>query len=123
MKATKTKSSRTAYNILQNLNFEINLCPVHCCMEWEETKVKGLSEIRFRWIIFFLRLEGIPFKMKKMSTVYFIYMITVIICTCSTFLGMIFDVYIHRDDLGHVMTTIRALTSLANVLWIYFSCR
>jgi len=92
-------------------------------MEWEETKVKGLSEIRFRWIIFFLRLEGIPFKMKKMSTVYFIYMITVIICTCSTFLGMIFDVYIHRDDLGHVMTTIRALTSLANVLWIYFSCR
>ena len=89
----------------------------------EETKVKGLSEFRFRWIIFFLRLEGIPIKMKKMSTVYVIYMTTVIICSCSTFVGMFFDVYMHRDDLGHVTTTIRALTALANVLWILFSCR
>jgi len=92
-------------------------------MEREETKVKGLSEIRFKWIIFFLRLGGIPFKMKKMSTVYVIYMITVTICSCSTFLGMFVDVYIHRDDLSHVMTTIRALTAMTNVLWIYFSCR
>jgi len=92
-------------------------------MEIEETKVKGLSEIRFSWMIFFLRLAGIPFKMKKMSAVYVIYMITAIICTCSTFLGMIVDVYIHRDDLGHVMTTIRVLTGFTNVLWIYFSCR
>ena len=92
-------------------------------MEREETKVKGLSEIRFRWIIFFLRLAGIPFKMKKMSTLFVIYMTTAITCTCSTFLGMFVDVYIQRDDLGHVMTTSRALTAMANVLWINFSCR
>jgi hypothetical protein len=92
-------------------------------MEREETKVMGLSEIRFCRIIFFLRLAGIPFKMKKMSTVYVIYMITVFICTCSTFLGMFVDVYIHRDDLGHAMTTIRALTGTTLAVWIYFSCR
>jgi len=92
-------------------------------MEREETKIQMLSEIRFSNIIFFLRLAGIPFKMKKMSTVFVIYMITVTVCNCSTFLGMCVDVYIHRDDLGHVMTTIRALTALANVLWIYFSCK
>jgi len=96
---------------------------VHCCMEGEGTKVKGLSEIRFSWIIFFLRLAGIPFKMKKISTLYAIYMITVIIGTCSTFLGMFVDVYIHRDDLNHVMTTIQALTGMTSILWIYFSCR
>ena len=123
MNVTNTKRSRTAYNIVQHVNFEINLFPVHCCMGRVETKVKVLSEIRFRWIIFFLRLEGIPFKMKKMSILYVIYMTTAITCTCSTFLGMCVEVYIHRDDLGHVMTTIRAITAMANFLWIYFSCR
>ena len=92
-------------------------------METEGTKVEGLSEIRFSWIIFFLRLAGIPFKMKKLSTVYLIYMTTLNICTCSMFLGMFFDVYIHRNDLGHVMTTIRLLTGITNIIWIYFSCR
>ena len=52
-------------------------------MEREETKVKRLSEIRFIRIIFLLRLGGIPLKMKKISTVYVIYMVTVIICTIN----------------------------------------
>ena len=92
-------------------------------MEREEPKEKGLSEIRFRLIIFFLRLAGIPFKMKKMSTVYAIYMITVTVCTCSTFLSMSVDVYVHRDDLGHVTTNIRVLSGIFSLVWIYFSCR
>jgi len=92
-------------------------------METEETKVNGLSEFRFSSIIFFLRLAGIPFKMKKMSTLYIIYMLTVIICTCITFLGIVFDVYIHRNDLSHIMKTIRILVGMTNILWIYFSCR
>jgi hypothetical protein len=92
-------------------------------MEGEEKKVNGLSEIRFSWIIFFLRLAGIPFKMKKISSVYVIYMITANISTCSTFLGMFVDVYIHRHDLGHVMTNIRALTAVILLLRIYVSCR
>jgi hypothetical protein len=92
-------------------------------MEREEPKEKRLSEIRFRLIIFLLRVAGIPFKMKKMSTVYAIYMITLIVCTFSTFLGMFVDVYIHRDDLGHVMTNIRVSAGISSLVWIYFSCR
>jgi len=92
-------------------------------MERKGIEVKGLSEIRFSRIIFLLRLAGIPFKMKKMPTVYVIYMITVNICSFSTFLGMCADVYTHRDDLGHVMTTFRAVTGMINLIWIYFSCR
>jgi len=92
-------------------------------MEREETKVKGLSEIRFSRIIFLLRLAGIPFKMKKIPTVYVIYMITVIIFTGNIFLGMFVDMCIHWDDLGHVMTNLRVLTGMIIVLWIYFSCR
>jgi len=86
-------------------------------------EVKGISSIRFGSIIFLLRLTGIPFKMKKISTLYAIYMITVISCTCTTYVGMFVDVYIHRDDLGHVMTNIRGSIGFANVLWMFFYCR
>jgi len=92
-------------------------------MERGETKEEGLSEFRFSWIIFFLRLAGIPFKMKKMRTLYEIYMVTVIICTYSTLIGMFVDMYIHRNDLARVMTNLRILTGMTSLVWIYFSCR
>ena len=100
------------------------LCKVlYFYMDNEITKVKGLSNSRFGPIIFLLRLTGIPLKMKKMSTLYAIYMVTVIFCTCTTFVGMLVDVYIHRDDFGHVMTNIRTLIGFTNVLWMFFYCR
>jgi len=92
-------------------------------MDNEVSEVKGLSNSRFGSIIFLLRLAGIPFKMKKISTLYAIYMITVISCTCTTFVGMFVDVYVHMDDLGHAMTNIRASIGFANVLWMFFYCR
>jgi hypothetical protein len=92
-------------------------------MESKESEVKGLSEGRFSSIIFSLRLAGIPFKMKRISIIYAIYMITVNFCACCTVLGMFVDVYVHRDDLGHVMTNIRVLFPMVDVVWIYFSCR
>ena len=120
---TNSKWSQTAYRIEQILSFEINLFPLHFCMEREETKVKGLSEIRFRSVIFLLRLGGIPFKMKEMSPVYVIYMLAVVISTWSTFLGLFVDVYINRGNLAHVVTTVRVLTGTAIALWIYIACR
>jgi hypothetical protein len=92
-------------------------------MDNEVPEVKRLSNSRFTSIIFLLRLAGIPFQMKKLSTLYAIYMITVISCTCTTFVGMFADVYIHRDDLGHVMTNIRASIGFTNVLCMFFYCR
>ena len=92
-------------------------------MDNEVPKVKGLSNNRFGSIIFLLRLAGIPFKMKKMSTLYAIYMVTAISCTWTTVVGMFVDVYVHRDDLGHVMTNIRASIAFVNVLWMVFYCR
>jgi len=92
-------------------------------MDNEVSKVKGLSNTRFSSIIFLLRLAGIPFKMKNMSTLYAIYMLTAILCTCTTLVGMFVDVYVHRDDLGHVMTNIRVSIGLTNVLWVIFYCR
>jgi hypothetical protein len=91
-------------------------------MDYEVTKVKRLSTSRFGSIIFLLRLAGIPFKMKNMSTLYAIYMITVIPSTCTTFVGMLVDVYIHRNDLGHVMTNIRASIAVASSLWWFCYC-
>jgi len=92
-------------------------------MNTNETKVNGLLDIRFASIIFLFRLAGIPVKMKKISTIYFVYGITVIICSCSMFIGMFFDVYIHWDDLGRAMATMPALISVTNCMWIFSNCR
>ena len=92
-------------------------------MNRRETKPNGLSDNRFGSMIFLLRMAGIPIKMKKISTIYNIYMKTVIICSCSTILGMLVDVYIHRDELGRAMTTMRASFPLTNVMWIFSYCR
>ena len=92
-------------------------------MKTEEQKTKSLLDSRFSLIIFLLRLAGIPLKMKKISIIYTIYMLTAIFCTCTTFLGMFVDVCIHRDDLGHVMKNIRMLIPTANNWWIYAYAR
>jgi hypothetical protein len=92
-------------------------------MDNEEPEVKGLSNSRFASIIFLLRLAGISFKMKKKSALYAIYMILAISSTFTAFVGMFVDVYIHRDDLGHSMTNIRASIAFTNVIWTFSFCR
>ena len=92
-------------------------------MNIQDPKQKGLSEIRFGSIIFLFRMAGIPFKFKKVSISYAVYMITVVICSYSTFIGMSIDVYIHWNDLGRVMTTVRTLIPITNIMWMYSYCR
>ena len=92
-------------------------------MNRQETKLKGLSELRFGSIIFLFRMAGIPLKMKKVPAIYAVYLIIVIICSCSTYIGMLFHVYIHRDDLGRAMTSVRALFPVTNVMWVFSYCR
>jgi dTDP-4-amino-4,6-dideoxygalactose transaminase len=92
-------------------------------MNAAETKVKELSSNRFTSIIFLFRLAGIPVKMKEISTIYAAYMITVIICSSSTFIGTFADVNVHWDNLGRAMTSMRALFSFTNIMWIFSYCR
>jgi hypothetical protein len=92
-------------------------------MYTEVPKLKRQSNIRFGSIIFLLRMAGIPFKMKKISPIYAIYMITMIIFSCSTFIGMFVDVYIHWDELGRAMTNLRVSIQYTNILFVYFYYR
>ena len=89
----------------------------------EVPKLKQLLTIRFGSIIFLLRMAGILFKMKKILTVDAIYMITVIIRSCSAFIGMFVAVYMQREVLGRAMTNLRVSISYTKLLFIYFYCR
>jgi hypothetical protein len=103
-----------------NKNSALFLIVVHYFLtNMQETKLKGLSESRFGSMIFLLRMAGIPFRMKKISTIYAIYMVTVIICASTTYIGFFVDAYMHREDLGLTMTTVRLLLSISNVMWIF----
>lgn len=92
-------------------------------MERGESKLNKLSESRFYSIIFLLRVGGVPFKMRKLSTIYAIYMTTMIICNCTTVLGMFADVYVHWDEFGRAVTTMRALFPIVDIMWIYIYYR
>jgi hypothetical protein len=78
-----------------------------------------MSEYRLRSMIFLFRLAGVPFKIKKISPIYAIYIVTMIICGSTRYLGMCVDVYIHRDDLGRAMATMGMLIPLTNIMWIF----
>jgi hypothetical protein len=92
-------------------------------MNTEKPKLKGLSGSRFGSMIFLFRMAGVPFQMKKISIIYVVYMITVLICSCSTFIGVFVDAYIHRDDLGRAMTSMRVLIPITNIMWVFSYCR
>jgi hypothetical protein len=117
----KRELSKVSSSILNSLLLPI---AVHYFnMNTPEAKGKGLSDIRFASIILLCRLAGIPLKMKKISTIYAAYMITVIICSSSIFIGMFVDVNVHWDDLGRAMTSMRVLFPYTNVMWIFSYCR
>jgi hypothetical protein len=88
-------------------------------MESEGTKKTRLSERRFGSIIFLFRLGGIPFRMKKISTIYTIYMTTLIFYCFSTCVGMFLDGYVHRDDLRRAITSLRVFIPFINCMWLY----
>ena len=92
-------------------------------MNTENPDLKGLSEIRFGSMLFLFRMAGVPFQMKKKSAIYTMYMVTVTVCCFSTIIGMFVDVFIHWDELGRAMTSMRALLPFANVMWIFSYCR
>jgi hypothetical protein len=92
-------------------------------MESEDTKINRLSERRFGSIIFLLRSAGIPFQMKTKSTIYIIYMTTLIACSFATYIGLLFNGYLNWDDLGRAMTAMRVLIPVTNVVWLYTYCR
>jgi len=92
-------------------------------MNRQETKLQGLSECRFGSIIFLFRMAGFRFKMNEGWTIYAIYMVTATICSCSTFIGMFVAVYIHRNDLGRAISSMRVLIPITNVIWIFSYCR
>jgi len=92
-------------------------------MNRQEPKLKGLSEFRFGSMIFFFRFAGISLKKKRISAIYTVYMVIAIICSCITFIGMFVDVYIHWDDLGRAMKTMRVLIPFTNGMWIFLNCR
>ena len=88
-------------------------------MKRKVSQMERLSESRFSSVVLIFRIAGIPLKIKEMSTFYTIYMITVIFCTSSTFVGMIVDVYLHRDNLLQAVTNNPLLIASTNAVWIW----
>ena len=85
--------------------------------------MNSLSERRFCFIVFLLRSAGIPFQMKKISTIYSVYMTTVIICGFATYIGLLLDGYVHLEDLERTMSSMRVFSPATNMMLLCTYCR
>jgi len=56
--------------------------------------------------------------MKKVTTNYAVYMITLILCSFTTYICMVVNVCLHWDDLGCTMTSMLVLIPITNKMWI-----
>jgi hypothetical protein len=112
------KLSKAASSILNSV---LHVTEVH----YFDMKTEGrnLSQDRLGSVIFLFRMVGIPCKMKKISTIYAIYMITVIISGSATYLGVFVGVYKLREDLELSMTTMRALIGFTSCMWTFWYCK
>jgi hypothetical protein len=92
-------------------------------MESKYTEIESLFECRFSSIILLFRLAGISLKIKRKPIIYSLYVITVIVCSCSTFIGMFIDAYLRTNDLRSATRNACLLFGITNVIWIWIYCR
>jgi hypothetical protein len=84
---------------------------------------RNLTERRFKTLLYYLRLVGIPLNKKSASAVNIVYNGFVIVCFYITIVSIYTDSYVHRHELGYVMKKIRVLLGMNLVTWLHFSFR
>jgi hypothetical protein len=92
-------------------------------MDIDISHAKVLSERRFRTLFFVMRLGGVPFNMKNISTVHAIYNGAILMCFCVTYFSVIMGFIVTRHNLEETMNNVRLVYGLGIVTWTYLIVR
>ena len=83
----------------------------------------GLTESRFKVLLFIFRLGGIPLNVKSVSRLNAVYNTTVIVCFYITNICVCVDTFVHRHQSKLAMQKFRILLGLQMTMWTHFSAR
>jgi hypothetical protein len=82
-----------------------------------------LFESRYKIILSFLRLAGIPLNFPSPSKVQILYNTLCVVCYYSTFMCALMDTFVHRYDLMQAMKKIRVFFAMSVAVWVHFNLR
>jgi hypothetical protein len=92
-------------------------------MNTKEPQVCDVTENRFRTVLTFLRMAGVPINMKHVSTLHSSYNALLAINAYALYLAFYMDIIIHNDDLKNFMKSFRILISSSVSYWVHFNLR
>jgi cytochrome b subunit of formate dehydrogenase len=90
-------------------------------MNTKEPRVCGVTEDRFRTILMFLRMAGVPINMKHASMLHSTYNVLMTINAYALCLAFYMDIIIHNDDLKNFMKTFRIVNSSLVLHWLHLN--
>ncbi|PNF24013.1 hypothetical protein B7P43_G08633 [Cryptotermes secundus] len=90
-------------------------------MSKKETQACEVTENRFRTILMFLRMAGVPINMKKVSIPNTIYNVLIAINCYAMYLAFYMDIIIHNDDLKNFMKTFRVVNASSILYWFHLN--
>jgi hypothetical protein len=82
-----------------------------------------LNQSRFKTLLYFLRLGGIPLQLKSPSKLNNLYKTVCVVCYYSSFVCGFMDTFVHRHDLNEAMKKLRVNFAMLFVAWMHFSLR
>jgi hypothetical protein len=83
----------------------------------------GMADSYFRVPLFLVRLSGIPINMPKVSKLISLYNETSTVCFCCTYLSVIMDFVVKKDNMEESMKNFRMLCGMAVISWMHFYLR
>ncbi|KAJ4437188.1 hypothetical protein ANN_17323 [Periplaneta americana] len=84
---------------------------------------KYSTERRFRYFIIFFDVAGFPLIPGKRALLQRGYNSLVSLCTYSVVAASVLDVYMHRDDVKRISTTLRLLLDFLMLMWVEVNMR
>jgi hypothetical protein len=92
-------------------------------MNSKEPQVCDVTENRFRNILTFLRMAGVPINMKNASILRSTYNVLTAINAYALCLAFYMDISKHNHDLKNFMKNFQALHSTSVLYWLHLNSR
>lgn len=84
---------------------------------------KTLSELRFRKVLFVIRLAGIPLNKHSVPPLYTAYNGTIVMCFYSAYFSCLLDLIFSDDNLNGKMKTLRIIIGTQFAVWFHLFFR
>jgi hypothetical protein len=87
------------------------------------SKNTAMTDVYFTVPVFLVRLGGVPVKMQKVSKLKCIYDEVLFVCYYGTYLSIIMDFVVKKEDIQESMKNVRMIFGLAVVTWMHLYLR